>query len=468
MMDQEIPDPESSRIEPLSVVWHVLVAPETLLALMGLIALSLVLGTLIPQIPPRMSGDPQAWLAGQPSMLSPGNGLIRALGLFDLYRTFWFRMVLVLTGLVLFVWAVESADLAWQATRRTDWTAQTLTSWTRHAVRIHVPSDLPRPVAQSRLGDFLTLHGYRWDNVLDPPGIHWIAKRREIALWMWPLAYGALTLSLVGLAIVGSGGWQDEDWRPAPGEILPVGHGRPYAVRLDAFRLQFGKDGRPCDYRSDISWLENDQVVRKDVAGVGRPATFRGMAVRQIGYLPILEVQAWDTVGRPLTIQVTGLDPGSTSEMGQLFPSEQAQLQILVPPRDRFLTLTFEPTGIRGRPGFHVLLTQEGETETQTLGFLYESGSVAFDDVRVDVDLSYGPILRMDSRPAMSVVIGGMVIGLVSLGLGWTLPSMMWVALAQDGECATTVRIQAMPGTSAGRELARLASRLQRMLADET
>jgi hypothetical protein len=93
---------------------------------------------------------------------------------------------------------------------------------------------------------------------------------------------------------------------------------------------------------------------------------------------------------------------------------------------------------------------------------------VTFDDVRVDVDISYGPIFRLDYQPGMGLVIGGVIIALVAIGLGWTLPGLMWVVLLPEGENASVVQIQALPGTVASRGLARLASRLQRVLADET
>src|SRR5690606_26192083 len=99
-----------------SVLWRVLSAPQTLLVLMGLLALTLALGTWIPQIPPEESSDPQAWLAAQPGLFGQASSLVRTLGLYGLYRTFWFRLLLVLSGLALFVRAVDAAGLALQAT----------------------------------------------------------------------------------------------------------------------------------------------------------------------------------------------------------------------------------------------------------------------------------------------------------------------------------------------------------------
>src|SRR5512136_2509962 len=106
-----------SRPEPFSLVWRFFAAPATLLTLLALLAAALILSTLIPQIPPDASTNPQHWLTLQPEALSPSNDLAQALGLYGIYNAFWFRLLLVLTGLALFVWAAEAAELAWRAGR---------------------------------------------------------------------------------------------------------------------------------------------------------------------------------------------------------------------------------------------------------------------------------------------------------------------------------------------------------------
>jgi hypothetical protein len=66
--------PGASRFEPLSALWRIFAAPLTLLILMGLLALILALGTLIPQIPARATVDPQAWLSVLPGFLGQAGG----------------------------------------------------------------------------------------------------------------------------------------------------------------------------------------------------------------------------------------------------------------------------------------------------------------------------------------------------------------------------------------------------------
>ena len=468
-MTEDSPNTATSRLEPLSVLWHILIAPQTLLVLMGLIALALALGTLIPQVPQQLSGDPRSWLAVQPDIPSYGNSLVRTLGLFDVYQTFWFRLLLVLTGLVLFVWAVESADLAKRATRRNNWTIGSLAHWAKHAAQIRLSSSLPPQDTQARIRDYLVLHGYAWADMTPLPNPSLIAGRRKAALWARPLAYGVLVLALVGLVIMSTWGWQNEDWQPIPGDSRAVGHGSPYAVRLDAFHLQLGNNGQLCDCRSEITWLEGDSVVRRDTASIGESATLQGIAVRQVGYVPIARVRAWDATGRPLAIQAAGEETDSHGKLEILFPSAQSQPHIFVPSHDLFLTLAFEPRSTTGKPGLHLVLLQAGGTGRQPLGVLHESGLVRFDDVSLDFDLAYGPVLRVDYRPAMGLVVISLAIAVVALATGWVAsPELLWIAVKPDGEDTGIVQILALPGTGSSLRLSRLASHLREVLTNGT
>jgi len=467
-MTEGIPTTGTPHLEPLSVLWRIFVAPQTLLLLMGLIALALMAGTLIPQIPPQVVGEPQAWLAVQTGFFGQRPGLIRALGLFDLYHAFWFRLLLVLTGLTLFVWTVESADLAWRAMGRKHWTANTFALWGSHAFQVQLSSSLPPDDIQARLRDFLTRHGYRWADVLASPTPSLVASRRDIILWARPLTCGALLVALVGLTIVGNWGWQSEDWHPLPDQSRAVGHGSPYTVRLDAFDLLLGKDGRLRDYRSEITWLEGEAAIGQDVVSVGRPATLRGVAMRQVGYVPIVRMRGWDVAGRPLMLQVIGDELGIPGEVEVAFPSAEAQPHILIPSRNRFLVLTFEPLCAEGQPSLHLALLREDKVEWQPLGILYESGSVVFDDLRVDVDLAYGPIMRMDYHPAMGLVVGGMALAVIALAAGWIAsPQLVWIAMGPAEEESSLVRILAPPGTKGSFWLPGLVSRLRKVLTDD-
>ncbi len=485
-MTEETPTPRATRLEPLSLLWRFFAAPQTLLTLMGLVAVTLVLGTLIPQIPPRAVEDPEAWMALQSQVLVQMSGPIGALGLFDVHHTFWFHLLLALTGLTLFVWVVDSADLAWRATAwrirgRELWTPAAFSAWGKYALRMRFPSSRSLRDTLAQLRGFLTQDGYRCADVpgLSDPSL--VASRRALALWAEPIVYAALLIALIGLGIVGNWSWRNSDWQPAPGESRAVGHGTAFVVRLDSFALQQGDAGHGNDrlhkYRSEITWLEDGIAVRQDVVGAGRPARFHGVTVRQLGYAPTVKVRGWDDAGHSLVFQVEGMGmPEEPSVSGEVeirydvaWPTvPSAQQLVLIYGHDLFLALTFEPLSQEGKPALHVDLLGNGGPTRQPLAVLHESGSVVIDGLQLAVELDYRPVLRVDRRPGMGLALVGLALAVLALAVRWIVaPRLLWIAVAESKEGASLLDILALPGTRGSRWPRRLASRLQEVLVDD-
>ena len=468
-MTEEIPTSRAAHFEPLSVFWRFLATPQILMALLGLLALALALGTLIPQIPPQAVDDPQAWLAVQPGIFGESNGLIRALGLFDVYHASWFRALLALTGLALFVWCVESAELAWRATARGRWTPAALASWGRHPPQIRLSSFLSIDDTLARLHDLLRRQGYHWTEVPAQPAANLVAGRREEILWAQPVVYGALLIVLLGLTVVGGWGWQNEDWGPIPGESRAVGHDTPYIVHLEAFAPSQGKAGQLCSYRSQIAWLEGETLVSQDTVSIGRPAMLYGIAVRQVGQMPAVKLRGQDEAGHPLVFQAGGEELIPASKIEITFPTPDVQQLVLIPSHDLFLSLTFEPLGPKGEPALYVARLRNGGAERQLVAVLSESGAVAVDNVQVLVDVEYRPILRIDYRPTMPLLLGGVALAVLALAIAWLVPPRLLLSAVELGEEGSVlIHILALPGARESQWLSKLSDHLQEVLADDT
>jgi hypothetical protein len=467
-MAKENPTTQASHLEPLSIVWRVFAAPQTLMVLLAGVALSLALACLIPQIPPQDLADPQAWLAVQTGPLATASSPLRALGLYDVYHSFWFRLLLVLTGLTLFVWMVDAADLAWRATSRRPWPSTAFVHWGSHPAQARVPSFLSPEQALAQLHAFLGEQGYHWAGVPDLPAPNLVAARRGAALWSRPVALGALLLALIGLAILGSWGWQEADWHPAPGDTLHVGHDTPYGVRLDSFMPGSDPGGGLCTYQSQITWLENDEPLGQGLAANGQPVTFRGLALRQMGYVPALQLRAWDENGQPLTLQLAGSERIAAGRIDVAFASTQSQPLVLILDGDLLLSFRFEPVGANGQPLLQLFLISNGGANPELVGTLSESGSLSAHNLQIDVDLAYRPILQVSHSPAASLILGGLLLGLVALAVAWLVPArLVWLSVAPGEEEEALVRLLAPAGGDPGRWLPRLAARLGEVLADD-
>jgi hypothetical protein len=467
-MTDQIPTPSARRPEPLSILWHVLAAPQTLMVLMGLIALSLALSTLIPQIPPEARQDPQSWLSTQTGLLGQNNGVAAALGLFDVVHSFWFRLLLVLAGLALLVWIVESAEVAWRAAGAGRWTPDALASWAGNAPSSRASSSLPPDNAMARLRDLLRQHGYRLAGVPESPDTDLVASRRGLLLWVRPAFYTAFLMMLVGLVIVETWGWQNQDWQPAPGESRLVGHDSPFTLRLEEFGLPPGDGGRPCDYQSRVSLLEGATIVQEATVTAGRPARFQGIAVRQVGYVPAVQIRGQDEVGRPLLLQEAGEDSGVPGEVEIVFPAPEAQPLLFVASHDLYVALSFTARAEDAGPELRVDLLGSDGTGRRTLQVLRESGAVEFDGSQLEVDLTFRPILRVDFRPGSCLVILGMVLAAVTGLVLWILPPRLrWFRVEPQTGDTTSVRIVAPVGAGFRHRLPRLVQNVRRVLTDD-
>lgn len=467
-MAEKTPTPRAIRREPLSFLWRILAAPQTLLLVMGLVALALALGRLIPQIPLQAADDPQAWLAVQSGILHQQRGLFQAFGLFDIHNAFWFRLVLVLAGLTLLVWLVESADLAWRAARQRRWSAAAFAFWGERAPEFRMSSSGSVQDTLARLRDSSMQCGCWYARVaaISPPNL--VAGRRALALWAEPVVFGALLVALACLGIETLWGWQNPDWRPALGDLQMIGRGTLHAVRLDAFALQQDNNGRLRGYQSEITWLTDGVSVTQDVVEVQQPATFDGLAVRLVGYAPVVRMRGQDDRGHSLTFQVGGEDPSASGQVEIAFPTLGAEQLVLIYGRDLFLDLAFEPLSREGKPTLRIGLVDGEGGGRKPLATLHESGSVYLDGLQVIVDLEYRPILRVDHHPGMVGVVLASALAVVALAVGWLLaPRLLWIASGTDKNGSTVLRIFALPGARGDKWPESLLTQLREVLVDD-
>jgi hypothetical protein len=238
-------------------------------------------------------------------------------------------------------------------------------------------------------------------------------------------------------------------------------------VRLDAFSLAPG--GQPFqNYTSQITWLEGDAEVQQDALTLARASSHRGATVRQVGFVPVVRLRGWDRDGRLLTLETAEDALSLIGEVEIRFPSAEARPLVLVPAHDLFLTLTFEPLCAQGRPALYVEPIQAETSEPGAQQVLYDSGEVIVDDLRFEVELFFVPVLRVDYRPGMGLVVGGMVLFVISLFALWIAPPRLaWISAEPGDKEDTLLRVQMLPGVESGRQLLDLAQRLEEGLSSD-
>jgi len=428
-MAEETPADRSGRPDPLSVLWHALVTPQALLVLLGLLALTFVTANLVPQIPLAARSNPPQWLAAQPYLA--GSAWIRSLRLYDLTHSLWLRLLLALLGAVLLTRLARAMGVAWCAGRPGRWTAAHARLKTRGAGREQV---LPLPpagaVAESQQD--LARHGFCSSTVADGSVTLHAASRRPWALWAAPCTYAGFLVGLTGVLILIALGWQSEQWQPRLGESRSVGTEGDTIVRTEGFLLERDDSGRVVAARTQISWHGGERELGSSFAAAGHPAKLNGLAVRQVGYVPVLSIRGWDEEGRPLLLQEEA-DPGLPTDVEVVFPSAEARPVLFLEKQDRLLVLGFDAGSHGDRPALSLTLSTSTGTEQTPLGTLYESGSVSFEGSRLQVDMAFRPVLQADYLPGAALAVGGSMLALVALALLWLAqPKLAWLSAASD------------------------------------
>jgi hypothetical protein len=258
----------------------------------------------------------------------------------------------------------------------------------------------------------------------------------------------------------------------APGEIRDIGHGTELAVQLNSF--DFSEDSRlESGPASEITFLNNGVSVGSARLRIGRPAVHQGVAVRQLGFVPVVRMSGQDSAEHPLAFQVGGRDMGASTEAQIVFASPTERPVVLIVGYDRFLTLNFDPQGGNGRPALEVLEVDlsagaSGSADPMLLAALTSSGEVEMGELRIAVELGYHPILRIDQRPGMALAVAGFALAVVALALVWLLPPhLLWIAAEAQPGGSTTIHLLARAGARGSLWPDRLSVHLQETLDDD-
>ena len=252
------------------------------LFLFGALAVTSVVGTLIPQ---------ESTVAQRLGEYGPKlSALIELLDLADMYHSWWFKVLVGLLGMNLIVCSLRRLPQTLTLIRGV---THTMDPARLEKMRFHERVQLPLPVPESQ--KVIAAHLSRryslcrWLEREDG----WQAmaeKGRSSRLAVYFVHLGVLLV--LGGALVGSMfGFRGFVTIPEQGtvdriliggkhRVFPLG----FAVRCDKFTVDFYETGAPKEFRSDVSILEQGQVVEQTAIRVNEPFTFKGITFYQATY----------------------------------------------------------------------------------------------------------------------------------------------------------------------------------------
>lgn len=415
-------------------LWLWLRAPESLALFLALLAASLGLAQVIPQMPAGLDGPDgrQQWLA----TLSPaGRSLAEQMQPLALHRIFlspWFW--LPAAGLILSA-LVAAADYLPLARARLNPNPERTPGPPFLARSLERTGRIHRQ-PQEYLADLqaeMAAAGYRCRPEPDPATeARWVVAARHRWSWLAPLSiYGGLILLLAGLAL--------SVWR-GPGESVALRPGaaantrlagqpillRELAIRQDGAGTVVGGEARlafsPGEAAPGVDWP------------LFRPFLWRNRLVWLYGVQPLLRVSVRDDAGRPLVLfpAQPEIEPSTDLELELPRGSRSA---LFSGPQSRWaMRVTY--FGPQAGPGeqFQVELLRYGETEPEPPVPVEADGAFRIGELSGQVDLDHS--LRAFATPGWDQLLmllgGALLLGGVAVLL-WRPPALLIVSLYVRG-----------------------------------
>ncbi len=333
-------------------IWRVLASMRLAIWLLAALGLLTLVGTLLPQLPAAMDQAARAvWFELARHKYGSSYGLLRSLGLFELFRS--------------------PALLALLAALLVNATLCTIN----------------RLRALGRM----------------------IRKRRITALGSLITHIASIAL-LLSLAVSHGYAWQESSVALAAGQMHTLGHGRDVIIRSDGFNIKCDAHGQPIDYVAQVTVIKGARPIRSSSVKLNAPLRVGGVGVWLVSYEPAVRVQVRSQEGQALTLES---DTGRRSSGQATLSLNSGQALLRVPSMS--LELHFSRvTGSETDQAFYLQVLRSG-TATPLLAERVQAGQeILIAGVSVILHADRYVIYRLKSDPgaipallsALALVVG--------------------------------------------------------------
>ncbi len=431
----------------VNLLWRLFSSAQVAAVGLGLLGAALVAGALIPRASVQVRSSTrayEAWLDERREVFGPAVPILDALGLFNLYNSWWFRLLLCWLAVSLGVYVFARTE------RRIHPRRGTLTPTTRPAAARSVSlssvlsshQDVEDAARAAEHG--LRSCGYAIRSArTGSEGVHLLAERNR-----WHrLANVASHLGMAGMLIAAAvgqlTGWQEPAVAVAEGSHVELGHGSGLSVRVNDFTPSWHTHiDAPRDYVTDLTLLKDGVPVRENfLLRVNAPLSYEGVSIHQAFFGPAIQLRVRGAGGETLYHQglaLTRRDPENRPAGSMSLPGYR--LEVLAPRLDGTDTVV--------RPGttrIRLYRVAATETEGQLLGEVdaVRGTPVAAGGLTLlfERETQYSG-LHVTKNPAVPYVWGGAGLMLVGMMYVFALPyRQVRVRVEADGVGSTVTLV---------------------------
>lgn len=256
-------------------IWTFLISMRTgLIAILVLGVLTLI-GTLVMQATPEAASDPEVfrqWYEAGPRLKYGGWApVLSALGLYDVFGTWYFRALFAFLAVSILACSANRAPRLWRtATRPRVAMSEAFFSHAPLRAALDLPVDAEAAAQRVRAG----LRAKRL-RAVEQPGkdgeLHLYADRFRWGPFGTVVAHLSFVIILAGFVVSASMGFRDEQFIAPIDVVTEVGHGTGLSVLAHSFHDDYYEDGSPKDYVSDIELFRDGVPLARQNIRVNEP-----------------------------------------------------------------------------------------------------------------------------------------------------------------------------------------------------
>ncbi len=274
---------KSRKEEKSNLLWGFFSSVKLAMVLLIILAIASILGTVVPQ---RGQGAVE-FARG----LSPGmHSFLSALNIFDMYHSFWFRLLIGFLALNLIICSIDRFSGAWKR-----FTAQPRPD---RGKPFHDLAPDQSLFVQGEVEDtarvvdrFLKERYKRIQTKEGSNEFFFNGERGRYSHFGVYMVHLSILLIIIG-SLVGSFFGFEAFVNIVEGEkidtVVQTKKGVPlklgFEVRCDKFNVDFYESGAPKEYRSDLTFFVNGEETEKKSVLVNHPVQFRGITFYQASY----------------------------------------------------------------------------------------------------------------------------------------------------------------------------------------
>ncbi|MBC8208378.1 MAG: cytochrome c biogenesis protein ResB [Desulfobulbaceae bacterium] len=265
-------------------VWAFFASVKLALVTLFFLAITSIIGTVIPQ---KETAQVYIDTYGQNTA-----NLFQIFSIPDMYNSWWFLGLLALLSANLIVCSIERFPAAW-AIIKADNLATPLKRLQQMRLRREWTSALNVSDTEATLAATLNTNGWKNQSRQKDSGRLLFSQKAPMSRTGVYIVHISILIIFVGAIIGEMFGYKGSVMLPETqsteqiytfrtNEAIPLG----FEVRCDLFEIELYDNGMAKAYRSELTVLENNEIVRQKTIVVNDPLTYKGVTFYQSSYQP--------------------------------------------------------------------------------------------------------------------------------------------------------------------------------------